>query len=182
MMRLMMERAALTESPQPTPFSAWLDAAMARRGIRQADLARELGLSQSTVSRWRQGGGIDLGSIERLARYFGVARETLERLTLADASTHDSAEATPLDPELEAERAEYRAFWEQMLRHVPRPLWKSYRDAVEAVSAPFRLTATGEHLTAATTRTNSRGAKSGRGRAGGGPGDLTHFKYALAGH
>lgn len=50
-----------------------------RRGLRQADLAREIGADKSVVSRWYAGGSPGLDHQERLAALFGVDRDDLFR-------------------------------------------------------------------------------------------------------
>jgi len=48
------------------------------RGIRQADLAKELEISQSTLSNWERGvHDLDNDSLKKAASYFGVSTDYL---------------------------------------------------------------------------------------------------------
>jgi len=83
-------------------FTKRLVMLMERRGITQADIARELGVATGTVSMWFNGARYPrIDTMQRLADYLGV---TLEVLTtengLSDLEDADRLEALHQNPRL----------------------------------------------------------------------------------
>jgi transcriptional regulator with XRE-family HTH domain len=75
-----MKVSSLAEEPaQTTPLARALRAARWRRRMSQGDLARRLGVSQSTVSFWER--GIETPSVEKL---ISLAAELPEVLASVD--------------------------------------------------------------------------------------------------
>lgn len=124
--------------PEPSrPFVTWLTTTMQSRGLTQAALAREVGVADAQVSRWRRGQVVPtVRYLQRLSDAFGVPRAALERLAgyPVDAAAGADAGADP-DPELTAERLAYQAWYGHLLeRTVPRGLWQAYAEACEALA------------------------------------------------
>ncbi len=120
-----------------TPFAAWLEATMQRQGLSQAGLAREVGVADAQVSRWRRGQVVpSVRYLQRLADTFGVPRTTLDRLAgypVAEAPAPDAADAG--ETERLAERQAYEAWFGRLLEQtVPRPLWPAYAEACAALA------------------------------------------------
>lgn len=115
-----------------TSFAQWLNATMHSRGLSQADMAREIGVADAQVSRWRRGQVTpSVRYLHQLASAFDVPRVQLERM--AGYPVDEAGE--DIDPaaaaELEAHQARFRKMLEEML---PRELWRSYIDACEALA------------------------------------------------
>lgn len=119
------------------PFAQWLDATMQQRGLSQAALAREVGVADAQVSRWRRGQVTpSVRYLQRLAGAFDVPRATLDQLAgypVADGDQNDVVAG--IDPQAEAAiqayQARYRAI---MTEQVPRRLWEAYAKACEALA------------------------------------------------
>ncbi len=128
---------------RPSPeFGATVTALMQQRGLTQNALATELGVYGSDVGRWRKGGGISIENVRLMAQFFGVDADMLEGLAGYGVSNTGGV-ASNLPEEHQAEAQEHAAFYRRLLEEkVPRAMWKPYRDAVEALSAPFAQSAT----------------------------------------
>ena len=118
-------------------FAHWLNLTMERRGLSQADLAREVGVADAQVSRWRRGRVIPtVRSLQRIADTFGVPRATLD--SLAGYPTAERPEGAPEeggDPALQAELQVYQAWYRQLLeQQVPRSLWRVYAESCAALA------------------------------------------------
>lgn len=101
---------------QPAPgvtFGEVFDELRIRRGLSPAELARELGEPESSVSRWRRlgrtprpgrGKGIDIRKIWKIADFFGVDRDYLAGLAGFPVSPLPSTEerSGDLDPAMVA--------------------------------------------------------------------------------
>lgn len=114
-------------------LSIWLDSSMRARGLSQADLARELGVADVQVSRWRRGSVIpSTRYLHLLATTFDVSRATLERLA---GFPIDEPDVELVDPERQAELQALQArFRETLEGQVPRSLWPAYAEACEALA------------------------------------------------
>ncbi len=64
---------------QPT-FAEFFENLRLARGLNQAQLARELGVWDGNVGRWRKGQGIEIENVRKIADWAGVDRSYLERL------------------------------------------------------------------------------------------------------
>ncbi len=118
-------------------FAHWLNLTMERRGLSQADLAREVGVADAQVSRWRRGRVIPtVRSLQRIADTFGVPRATLD--SLAGYPTGERPGDAPEDdgdPALQAELQVYQAWYRQLLeQQVPRSLWRVYAESCAALA------------------------------------------------
>ena len=126
-----------TASP---PFATWLASAMRGRGLSQASLARELGVADAQVSRWRRGQVVpSVRYLQRLSDAFGVPRATLDQLAgyPVEAAARTSEDPRD-DPGAAAERQALEAWHGQILQErVPRRLWRSYADACAALADIF---------------------------------------------
>ncbi len=120
-----------------TPFAAWLEATMQRQGLSQAGLAREVGVADAQVSRWRRGRVIPtVRSLQRIADTFGVPRATLDSLAgYPTGERPGDAPAEGGDPVLQAELQVYQAWYRQLLeQQVPRSLWRVYAESCAALA------------------------------------------------
>jgi transcriptional regulator with XRE-family HTH domain len=118
-------------------FAHWLNLTMERRGLSQADLAREVGVADAQVSRWRRGRVIPtVRSLQRIADTLGVPRATLD--SLAGYPTGEWPGDAPEeggDPALQAELQVYQAWYRQLLeQQVPRGLWRVYAESCAALA------------------------------------------------
>src|SRR5919199_228585 len=55
------------------PFAQWLNASMQNRGLSQAEVAREVGVADAQVSRWRR------GQVTPTVRYLQLLEEKIPR-------------------------------------------------------------------------------------------------------
>ena len=119
-----------------TPFAAWLEATMQRQGLSQAGLAREVGVADAQVSRWRRGQVVpSVRYLQRLADTFGVPRATLDRLAGYPVAEAPAPAADAGETERLAERQAYEAWFGRLLEQtVPRPLWPAYAEACAALA------------------------------------------------
>ncbi len=118
-------------------FAHWLNLTMERRGLSQADLAREVGVADAQVSRWRRGRVIPtVRSLQRIADTLGVPRATLD--SLAGYPTGERPGDAPEedgDPALQVELQVYQAWYRQLLeQQVPRGLWRVYAESCAALA------------------------------------------------
>lgn len=107
---------------------------MQNRGLSQAEVAREVGVADAQVSRWRRGQTRPtVHYLQRVANTFGVPRAQLEGM--AGYPVDEGMSAAESNPEREAEIqahvARFRALLEQV---VPATLWRAYADACEALA------------------------------------------------
>lgn len=114
------------------PFARWLDATMQQRGLSQAALAREVGVADAQVSRWRRGHVTpSVRYLQRLASTFDVPRANLEQM----AGYPGGESATEIDPRRAAEMESYQARLRQLMeQRLPPELWPAYIDACEALA------------------------------------------------
>lgn len=71
---MMSDRKRKKAVPQARAVSAALRERLLRPGVLRADVARATGLSESSLSRFvRNGTGLSMASIDRLARHFGLS-------------------------------------------------------------------------------------------------------------
>src|SRR4051794_27496351 len=103
------------------PFALWLNATLQNRGISQAEVAREIGVADAQISRWRRGQVTpSVRYLQQLATTFGVPRVQLERM--AGYPVTETGEE--IDPELRAEIEACQARFRQILeRKLPPALW-----------------------------------------------------------
>jgi transcriptional regulator with XRE-family HTH domain len=118
-------------------FGPWLDATMRTRGLSQAAVAREIGVADAQVSRWRRGTVTpSLRYLQRIAEAFEVPRATLEQMAgYPNAEGGDAPERKGDNPEREAEiqalQAKLRDILEQQL---PPSLWRVYAEACQVLA------------------------------------------------
>jgi len=72
--------AGLGRSHEPIPFASWLDAIIPAIFPNDAEFARELGVAQSQVHRWRRGVVPQLDALVKMSRLTGTAVETLAKI------------------------------------------------------------------------------------------------------
>lgn len=122
-------------------FGPWLDATMRARGLSQAAVAREIGVADAQVSRWRRGTVTpSMRYLQRIADAFEVPRAGLEHMVGYPTSEESGdLERKELDPEREAEiqalQARLRDVLEQQL---PLSLWRVYGEACQALAVELR--------------------------------------------
>src|SRR5437588_2702911 len=119
----------MAEKPS-NPFALWLDSSMQSRGVSQAQLAREVGVADAQISRWRRGQvRPTLHYLQRLASTFNVPRSTLDRLAGYPAAEDAGAEAGgETDPERLARREALQSRFGALLEELPENLWPAYAD------------------------------------------------------
>ncbi len=119
------------------PFASWLNATMHARGLSQAAMARQVGVADTQVSRWRRGAVTpSVRYLRRIASTFEVPGATLEQMAgYAISEVSEGEEPGDIDPEREAEiqalQARLRHVMEQKL---PRSLWSTYGEACESLA------------------------------------------------
>jgi transcriptional regulator with XRE-family HTH domain len=114
------------------PFAQWLNATMQTRGLSQAAVARDLGVADAQVSRWRRGQVIpSVRYLQQLATTFDVPRTRLEHM----AGYPTEAPAEGVDPAVEAELDTLAARFREILEtRIPEDLWRTYADACDALA------------------------------------------------
>lgn len=118
-------------------FGPWLNATMHTRGLSQAAVAREIGVADAQVSRWRRGTVIpSVRYLQRIAEAFEVPRATLEQMAgYPPMQRGDDAERKEIDPEREAEIQAQQAMLRDILeRQLPPNLWRVYAAACQALA------------------------------------------------
>src|SRR5262245_36764926 len=112
-------------------FGGWLSAAMRSRGLSQAQVARMVGVADAQVSRWRRGQVVaTVRHLQRVADAFGVARGELEPF-----AGYAPADPDGVDPAAQAELQSYQIWFGRLLvERLPRPLWRAYSEACEALA------------------------------------------------
>jgi transcriptional regulator with XRE-family HTH domain len=118
-------------------FGSWLDATLRTRGLSQAEVAREIGVADAQVSRWRRGTVTpSVRYLQRIAETFEVSRASLEHLVgYPPAEESEGYERRDLDPEREAEIQALQARLRDVLEHqLPLSLWRVYGEACEALA------------------------------------------------
>jgi transcriptional regulator with XRE-family HTH domain len=117
-------------------FAEWLSATMQSRNMSQAEVAREVGVADAQVSRWRRGQVTpSVRYLQQLATSFDVPRVQLERM-----AGYPVAEAgEDVDPELAAEIEAHGARLRRLMEEQLAPeLWQTYVDACEALADRLR--------------------------------------------
>lgn len=140
-------------------FGQWLEATMQTRNLTQAEMAREVGVADAQVSRWRRGQvRPTVYHLQRIADTFGVSRVNLDLL----AGYPVGEEGAQLDePEREAEIQAYQARLRRVMEErVPRELWESYARACEALGET--LSRSFQEATAALAEDIDAESKKGR--------------------
>src|ERR671939_1416381 len=120
-------------------FPAWLEASMHRRGLSQAELARAVGVADAQVSRWRRGQVVPtVHHLQRIADALEVPRAELDRLAgypVDDEAAGPTEGGAAGDPAQQAELRAHQAWYGALLQErVPRPLWRAYVEACEALA------------------------------------------------
>lgn len=121
----------------PNRFGQWLEATMQSRGLSQADMARQVGVADVQVSRWRRGHvPPSVRYLHRLASTFDVPRSMLDQLAGYPADEPEQNEGFPeVNPQTEAAIQAYQArYRENLTTQVPRRLWDAYAKACEALA------------------------------------------------
>jgi transcriptional regulator with XRE-family HTH domain len=115
-----------------TPFAQWLSVTMQRRGLSQAEVAREVGVADAQISRWKRGQVTpSVRYLHRIAETFHVPRAHLEQM--AGYPVWEAEEQ--IDPSLTAEIEAHQARLRQVLEErLPPELWQSYMAACEALA------------------------------------------------
>jgi transcriptional regulator with XRE-family HTH domain len=121
-------------TPRSDHFARWLETTMSSRGLSQAAIAREVGVADAQVSRWRRGQVTpSVRHLQRIADVFGVPRVDLDRM--AGYPVEDAPDPTAGDPELAAELQSQLAHLQRLLATtVPPELWGAYVRACEALA------------------------------------------------
>lgn len=105
--------------PVPPTFAEAFERLRTGRGWSPAEVARQLDVYPTEVSRWRRGlGGISIRNVRKVADVFGVDRAELERLAGYDDSSVTVAQDT-LSPEIAAMYDADRAAVEGELSGIP---------------------------------------------------------------
>lgn len=73
----MAENAPAKPGNQHTPFSSWLDSIIPAMFKNDAEFARQLGVNQSYVHRWRRGVRPQVPALAKIARLTGTEIGTL---------------------------------------------------------------------------------------------------------
>jgi transcriptional regulator with XRE-family HTH domain len=118
-------------------FGPWLDATMRTRGLSQAAVAREIGVADAQVSRWRRGTVTpSVRYLQRIAETFEVPRATLEHMAgYPPTEGGEDAERKGIDPEREAEIQAQQAMLRDILeQQLPPSLWRVYGEACQALA------------------------------------------------
>jgi transcriptional regulator with XRE-family HTH domain len=115
-------------------FGRWLEATLESRGMSQAEVARDLGVADAQVSRWRRGQATpSLPSLQRLAQALHVPRTMLEEL-----AGYTPPSVAGEDPERDAALRAHEARFHAVLEQLPPSLWSAYLSACEALAAELR--------------------------------------------
>ena len=117
-------------------FSGWLSTTMQTRGLSQAQLARNVGVADTQVSRWRRGQVVPtVQYLQRIADTFGVQRTTLDRLVGYPVAEAEPGSSSEMDADVEAELQALQArLREAMQSKLPRTMWRAYVDACIALA------------------------------------------------
>jgi transcriptional regulator with XRE-family HTH domain len=134
------------------PFARWLDATMQSRGLSQAAVARDLGVADAQVSRWRRGQVIpSVRYLQQLATTFDVPRARLEQMAGYPTDAPDGESDPAVEAKLDALSARFRQL---LAERIPSDLWRTYADACEALAA--RLAGSFEDVADAAERDAER--------------------------
>jgi len=117
------------------PFGEWLAASMQTRNLSQAEVARQLGVADAQVSRWRRGHVVPSRQhVQNIAAAFHVPTERVEQL--AGYAPADAANALDIDPVMKAEEEAILHTLAEILEHkVPQALWSAYVKGCETLAA-----------------------------------------------
>lgn len=119
--------------PEPTQFAEWLNATMQRRGLSQAEVAREVGVADVQVSRWRRGQvRPTVHYLQRIADTFGVPRIQLDQL----AGYPAEGEAVE-DPQRVAALQACQDRFRRVLESLPPELWPAFTEACAVLAERF---------------------------------------------
>jgi hypothetical protein len=75
----------------PTPFAHWLDAMIPAKFRNDADFARQLGVQQAYVHRWRRGVRPQLPMLLKISKLTGTSVETLAEIAGYQASSRGAS-------------------------------------------------------------------------------------------
>lgn len=135
------------------PFARWLTTTMQSRGLSQADVAREVGVADAQVSRWKRGQVTpSVRYLQRLAETFHVPRVNLEQMAGYPVTVMEEIDPS-LAAEIEAQLARLRGVMEE---RIPPELWPAYVGACEALAD--RLSASFEEAVEHTQSGHRRGS------------------------
>lgn len=120
-------------------FAEFITELLASRGLSQRQAAIRLGVSESQVSRWRQGyGGVSMDSVDKIATTFGVDREYLARLAgLRDNTPSTTEDLT--DPVISAQLDAEVSALRELINGVPKPFIPVILAAVRESSKLARM-------------------------------------------
>ena len=124
-------------------FAEWFSASIQARGVTQAEVARQLGVADAQVSRWRRGFVVpSRDHARRIAATFGVPTAAVEQLVGLDGPVAENTEPGDIDPVRQAEeQAVLHSLATVLETTVPRHLWKAYVEActvlAEQMTAAF---------------------------------------------
>lgn len=119
------------------PLGEWLAASMQTRNLSQADVARQLGVADAQVSRWRRGQVVpSRHHLQQIAAAFHVPTERVEHLAGYVPPGADTASAPDIDPAMRAEEEAILHTLAEILEHkVPHGLWGAYIKGCETLAA-----------------------------------------------
>ncbi|MDQ2744444.1 MAG: helix-turn-helix domain-containing protein [Chloroflexota bacterium] len=119
------------------PFGEWLAASMQTRNLSQAEVARQLGVADAQVSRWRRGHVVPSRQhVRKIAAAFHVPTERVEQLAGYAPPGADAAGAPDIDPVMKAEEEAILHTLAEVLEHkVPHALWSAYVKGCETLAA-----------------------------------------------
>lgn len=120
--------------PADRTFAEAFERLRLARGWSPAEVARQLGVYPTEVSRWRRGrGGISIRNVRKVADLFGVDPATLEVL----AGYASAASGTT---EVDAERQQWGTWYQHLIENkIPRSMWSAYTRACDALADVFKL-------------------------------------------
>jgi transcriptional regulator with XRE-family HTH domain len=118
---------------QPT-FAETFERLRLGRGWSPAEVARQLGVYPTEVSRWRHGrGGISINNVRKVAALFDVDPTWLERLAGYGASHSDATLDT-----LDSDRQMWRSRYDYLIENkVPWAFREAYFKACEALAEAY---------------------------------------------
>ncbi len=121
--------------PADRTFAEAFERLRLARGWSPAEVARQLGVYPTEVSRWRRGrGGISIRNVRKVADLFGVDRASLEELA-GYASVPRTTET-----ETDVERQQWGTWYQHLIENkIPRSMWAAYTRACDALADVFKL-------------------------------------------
>jgi len=141
---------------QTRPFAEWFSASMQARGVSQAEVARNLGVADAQVSRWRRGHVVpSRRHVHQIAAAFRVPCETIEHLVGHVEPVAEMSVAPDIDSVRQAEeQAILQALANILEQRVPRSLWGAYARGCEVLAEEMTLAF--EHAVEASQAESSR--------------------------